>query len=132
MTRKAERYEDIQAMADEVAILMADRLGGARRSERPNLQAMLRRRGGALPRKLRRAAKLLADSGQHCAQPKIARQMDLRAISNAHRVLTEYLQPLGEFSRWRNRSLNFAASVVFGLLVLAALGIWLMVRQGYL
>ncbi|TGN37904.1 hypothetical protein E4L95_22030, partial [Paracoccus liaowanqingii] len=59
MTRKGHSFEDIPAMADEIAVLMASRLGGVRRGERPPLHVMLRRRGGALPFRLRaRAARL--------------------------------------------------------------------------
>lgn len=119
-------------MADEVARLMADRFGGARRGERPDMQTMLRRRGGALPRKLRRRARVLAEADLHSAQPKIARQLDLPAISRAHHALVAHLRPLGEMSRWRNHALSFAASVVFGLMLLAAVVIWVMVRRGHL
>ncbi|SIS84581.1 hypothetical protein SAMN05421772_106138 [Paracoccus saliphilus] len=132
MTRDAQTIEDVRDMADEVARLMADRFGGARRGERPDMQAMLRRRGGALPRKLRRMAKVLAEADLHSAQPRIARQLDLPAISRAHHALIAHLQPLGEMSRWRNRALNFAASVLFGLMLLAAVLIWVMIRRGSL
>lgn len=132
MTRDAQTVDDVRDMAEEVARLMADRLGGARRSERPGLQVMLRRRGGALPRKLRRAAGVLAEAELHSAQPRIARQLDLPAISRAYNALMAHLQPMGEMSRWRDRTLNFAASLVFGLMLLAALLIWLMVRRGFI
>ena len=119
-------------MSGEIARLMVDRLGGARRGEQPDLQAMLRRRGRSLPRKQRRAARVLAEAELHSAQPKIARQMDLHAISRAYHSLSDYLLPLGSVSRWRNHALNFAASVTFGLLVLAAIVIWVLVKRGYL
>ena len=54
MTRQATSPDDIRDMADEVARLIAARFGGARRGERPPLGVMLRRRGGALPRRLRK------------------------------------------------------------------------------
>lgn len=119
-------------MADEVSRLMASRFGGARRGEQPPLAVMLRRRGGALPRRLRRQALALARADQMSAQPKIARQLDLAGLSRAHGALTAHLQPLGELSRWRNRAIGFGASVALGLLVLAAVGVWIMIRRGYL
>ena len=119
-------------MADEVARLIAARFGGARRGERPPLSEMLRRRGGALPRRLRRQAWMLAQADQLSAQPKIARQLDLSALSRAHRALTAHLQPLGELSRWQGRAIGFAASVALGLLVLAAGVVWILLRRGIL
>lgn len=132
MTREAQSFEDIHDMADEVSRLMAARFGGARRGERPPLHVMLRRRGGALPRKLRKAAGLLAEADRISAQPRIARQLDLVGLSRVHAALTGHLQPLGELSRWRGRAISFAASVSLGLLVLAAAVIWIMVLRGHL
>lgn len=132
MTRQDTSPDDIRDMADEVARLIAARFGGARRGERPPLAVMLRRRGGALPRRLRKQAWMLAQADQQSAQPKIARQLDLSRLSRAHQALIAHLQPLGEFSRWQGRALGFAASVAFGLLVLAAAVIWIMLRRGYL
>ena len=132
MSRYADSIDDVRDMSGEIARLMVDRLGGARRGEQPDLQAMLRRRGGSLPRKQRRAARLLAEAELRSAQPKIARQMDLHAISKAYNFLSDYLQPLGSISRWRNHALNFAASMAFGLMVLAAIVIWVLVKRGYL
>ena len=51
---------DVHALADEIAQLMAQRFGGARRGTRPDLKTMLRRRGGALPRRQRKAAQRAA------------------------------------------------------------------------
>lgn len=130
MSRNAHSIDDVREMNGEAARLMADRLGGLRRGEQPCMQTLLRRRGASLPRRIRRAARVLAHAELHGAQPKVARQLDLNAISRAYNSLTDYLQPLGGVSRWRNRALNFGASVTFGLLVLAAVVIWIMVKRG--
>lgn len=132
MPRSATSPDDIRDMADEVARLIAARFGGARRGEHPPLSVMLRRRGGALPRRLRRQAAALARADELSAQPKVARQLDLARLSRHHRALTAHLQPLGELSRWQGRALGFAASVALGLLVLAAVVIWLLLLRGYL
>lgn len=132
MSRVAENVDDVRDMADEVARLMAERFGGARRGEFPTLTEMMRRRGGALPRRLRKQARTLAAADQLIAQPRAARQMNLGPVSRAHALLVAYLRPLGSVSRWKNRSLNFAASIVFALLVLGGLILWLMVRRGHL
>lgn len=132
MRRHATGPDDIREMADEVSRLLAARFGGARRGERPPLQVMLRRRGGALPRRLRRQAAALAQADQLSAQPKIARQLDLARLSRAHQALLAHLQPLGELSRWQGRAIGFAATVALGLLVLAAAVVWIMLRRGHL
>lgn len=132
MTRSASSPDDIRDMADEVSRLIASRFGGARRGERPPLSVMVRRRGGALPRRLRRQALALARADELSAQPKVARQLDLVRLSRAHQALIAHLQPLGELSRWQGRAISFAASVALGLLVLAAVVIWIMVMRGIL
>ncbi len=119
-------------MADEVAVLMASRFGGARRGERPPLAAMLKRRGGALPTRLRRRAARLAQADLQAAQPRVARQLPLEALARDHAALLAHLQPLGAIARWQGRAISFTASVIFGLLVLAAVAIWIMVKRGLL
>ncbi len=111
---------------------MISRLGGAKRGEQPSLMAMLRRRGGALPRRLRRGAQLLATAQEYSPQPRIARQQDMARLTKAHRALVKHLQPLGQISRWQGKATSFAASVLFGLLVLGAVIVWLMLLRGHL
>lgn len=132
MTRTPSSFEDIPEMADEVAVLMASRFGGARRGERPPLVQMMRRRGGALPAGLRRRAARLAKAGSMAAQPKVARQLPLEDLARDHAALVAHLRPLGEISRWQGRAIGFAASVVLGLLVLGGLALWVMVKRGML
>ena len=132
MTRTPSSFEDIPDMADEVAVLMASRFGGARRGERPPLAQMMRRRGGALPAGLRRRGVRLAKAGALAAQPKVARQLSLDDLARDHAALVAHLRPLGEISRWQGRAIGFAASVVLGLLVLGGVTLWVMVRRGML
>lgn len=132
MTRLATGPDDIRDMADEISRLIATRLGGARRGEQPPLHVMVRRRGGALPRRLRRQALALAEADQMSAQPRIARQLDLLALSRAHHALRSHLQPLGELSRLQGRAARILASIMLGLLILAGVVIWIMLRRGTL
>jgi len=122
--------DDVLAMADEVAALMAQRLGGARRGAKPDLATMLRRRGRALPRRQRRAARVLARAQKQAASPKLARQMDNSAAARAHAELVRYLRPLGASARWQAGALNVAAAVMMGLLLVGAVAVWIMVRRG--
>jgi hypothetical protein len=132
MTSTPTSFEDIPAMADEVAILMASRFGGARRGERPPLMQMMRRRGGALPTGLRRRAARLAKADHLASQPKVARQLSLHDAARDYTALIAHLRPLGEISRWQGRALGFTASVMLGLLVLVGVAVWVMVKRGML
>ncbi|WBU61398.1 hypothetical protein [Paracoccus albus] len=123
---------NVRSWAEEVAVLMATRLGGARRGEAIDLDTMLRRRGGALPRNLYKQAVILRDAETITNAPKIARQTDFRGAAQAHADLVAYLKPFGRVTRMQEKATNFAASVVFGLLVLGIVIIWVLVSQGYL
>ncbi|HRO15228.1 MAG TPA: hypothetical protein PLL33_09335 [Paracoccus sp. (in: a-proteobacteria)] len=124
--------DDVQAMADEVEQLMAARFGGLRRGRQADLATMVRRRGGALPRRQRKAAQVLARAQAQAAMPRVARQMDTAAARRAHAELVRYLRPLGGAARWRGRALDLAAAVLFGLMLLGAGVLWVLVWRGYL
>ena len=123
---------NVRSWAEEVAVLMATRLGGVRRGEAVSLDTMIRRRGGALPRKLLKKARILRDAEAVTMAPKIARQTDFSAAAQAHADLVAYLKPFGRLTRVQQKATNFAASVVFGLLVLGIAIVWVLVWRGYL
>lgn len=131
-TRLPQNFELIREMADEAAELMASRLGGAGRAERPTLETMLRRRGGALPARLRKGAQRLARADRLACQPRIARQLPLARLARDHAALTAHLKPLGEISRWQGRATGLAARLALALLLLVALAVWLGVMRGRL
>ncbi|WP_347266028.1 hypothetical protein [Paracoccus sp. (in: a-proteobacteria)] len=122
--------EDIRPMAEEVASLMAARFGRLRRGHRAELEGMLRRRGAALPRRLRREARFMLQAERMAGQPKLARQVDFIRFDHAHKALTAYLRPLGQGARLRGCALGVLSSVVLGLLVLGAAAVWIMLRRG--
>ncbi|KGJ08421.1 hypothetical protein [Paracoccus sphaerophysae] len=123
---------DVHALADEIAQLMAQRFGGARRGTRPDLKTMLRRRGGALPRRQRKAAQRLATLQGKAMVPRVARQIDTAPAMRDHAELMKYLRPLGAGRRWTNSATNIAAAVMFGLMILAAVVLWVLVWRGHL
>lgn len=122
--------EDIRPMADEVASLMAARFGGVRRGQQPVLDEMLRRRGAALPRRLRREARLMAEADRMASQPRLARQVDFARFDRAHKALTAYLRPLGQGARLQGGAVRIAASVALGLLVLGLVVVWIKTWRG--
>ena len=130
MRQQAQTIDDIRHMADDVAQLMVSRFGGGRAGNRPSLDEMIRRRGAALPRRLQKQARLLAEADRRCAQPRVGRQQDMRAVSRAHHALISHLRPLGEVGRIRNRALHIAAILALALLLTGAGVIWVMLRRG--
>lgn len=122
---------DVHLLADEIAQLMVARFGGARRGAQPDLATMLRRRGAALPRRQRKAAKRLAALQDMARVPRVARQIDTSPAMRDHAELVRYLRPLGARGRWTNSALNIAAAVMFGLMILGAVVLWVMVRRGF-
>ena len=124
--------DEIRPKADEVASLMAARFGGLKRGQQADLDSMMRKRGGALPRRLRREARFMAEADRLAGHPRLARQVDRTRYDRAHRALTAYLRPLGQGARLRGRAAGLAASLVMGLMLLGALVVWLMTARGLL
>ncbi|TWI36051.1 hypothetical protein [Paracoccus sulfuroxidans] len=122
--------ETIRIMADEVASLMAARFGGLRRGQTADLDTMVRRRGAALPRKLRREAMVLAKADRVAEVPKLAKQQDFDRLQRAHKALVNHLRPLGQGGRLQAGAVNIGATLVFALLILGAIALWLLVRRG--
>jgi hypothetical protein len=129
------RIDDIRPMADEVATLMAARMGragwgGARRGTPPDLDLLLRRRAGALPRRLRREARIIADAARMAGQPRLACQVDLVRFQRAHGALIRQLGPALRNMDGPSWATTIAARVVLGLMVLAAVALWILLRRG--
>lgn len=138
------RIDDIRPMAEEVAALMAARTGGfgwagvgwggpgrggARRGTTPDLDLLLRRRAGTLPRRLRREVRIIADAARMAGQPRLACQVDLARFQRAHRALVHRLRPAGRSAEGTSRAAAIAARVVLGLMVLAAVALWILLRR---
>ena len=101
-------------MADQVANMMEDRLGvrGARLSDK------LRQGGHKLPRKVRRAATLLAEADELAMTPKLHARVDETRVVAGHRLCMRYLGRQKSAKRakmWAEMgaSLGFAALVIF-------------------
>ncbi|MBD3788063.1 MAG: hypothetical protein IE922_14035 [Sphingomonadales bacterium] len=109
----------LRRMSDEVSGLLVSRLG----ARGPTLAARIDSRARALPRKVRRAAQALARAEACAAAPKIARQIDPRAVGRAHATCVGYLRPLGMGQRLWGGVLQVIAALFFGGLIMG-LGIW--------
>lgn len=106
----------LRRMNDEVSGLLATRLG----AKGATLEARIASRARALPRKVRRAARVLVSAEAQIGAPKIARQIDPQAVGAAHATCVGYLRPLGFGARLWGGTLQVVATVFFGILLMAA------------
>lgn len=107
----------IEARKSALAKLMADQLGvgGA------TFENMLTRAGRRLPAWARRDAAQIVEASRLAAHPKLARQLDLHALSRAEARLTRYLKSLDPKERRTTARLHLAGGIVLKLLAVAAL-----------
>jgi hypothetical protein len=107
----------IQQMADRVAGLMEQRL----KISGQGLEEKLRKGGKLLPRNVRAAAQRVAEASILAQNPKLLTRIDQEAVAKAYDTAVRYLTRLGAKDRRIGAVLNFAASVAFSLLIVAAL-----------
>ncbi len=119
---------DLCARAEYLAQLMGDRLdiGG------DGFAAKLANAGRRLPRHVRREGAHIAEALVLAAHPKLSRQIDQRRIKRASRIVERYLLGIDPWARRRDIFLNWLAGLAFGLLVLVAIVLALMVQRGLL
>ena len=117
----------IRQMTAQVSQLLADRLGARGRTLRAQVDG-----ARALPRRVRKAAGILAEAEMLSASPRMARRLDMAQIGRAHAACVKYLRPIGAGARARRFVLDVTVSVVFGLVVIAAAAIGLAHWRGFL
>lgn len=106
----------IAQMAERISDLMVDRLGLRGRT----LSDQLKRAGRSLPRRIRKEAALLARAAEEAGHPALARRIDEARVARAYDACLHHLKLLGAGQRWRNRLMDFAASLALILLVTLA------------
>jgi hypothetical protein len=106
----------IQQMADRVAGLMEDRL----RIRGAGLSDKLARGGRSLPRRVRKAAEVLAEAAQMSQNPRLLLQINHEHVAEAYDTCLRYLAPLGAGARRVAMLTGIVAQVGFGLVVMAA------------
>ncbi|SOC01790.1 hypothetical protein [Rhodobacter maris] len=110
--------KELQRMCGRVSQLLAERLGARGHS----LSERIASRHRSLPRKVRRAARQIAAAEAMIGAPRLARQLDPVALRTAYHICVSYLEPLGAPMRFGRRLLDIAATVAFGLIVMAGVG----------
>ncbi|MFD2174474.1 hypothetical protein [Rhodobacter lacus] len=106
---------ELQRMCGRVSQLLAERLGARGHS----LSERIASRHRSLPRKVRRAARQIAQAEAMIGAPRLARQLDEQALRQAYQTCVTYLEPLGAPMRFGRRLLDIAATVAFGCAVMA-------------
>lgn len=107
----------IQQMADRVSALIEEKLG----ARGPGLADKTRRAGRALPRKVRDAALRLSEAEAMSHNPKLLLQLDEGKVSADYDTCVRHLSAISVGDRWIGRVVNFGASTVVTLLIVAAL-----------
>jgi hypothetical protein len=116
----------IQQMADRIASLMQDRLG----ARGTGLEAKLASCGRVLPRKVRHAAKAVAEAAAMAQNPKLLLQIDHATLAQNYDICLRHLMALKPYSGFWSGTLAVATSIAVSLLVLALLLIALLRWRG--
>jgi hypothetical protein len=118
----------IQQMADRVAQLMEERLGISGR----DLASRLRKGGRLLPKRVREAAGLLADSAEKSKSPKLLGQIDMGAVSDAYDTCLKHLSTIDPDTRRRDTFSGMIRFVGGGIFLLAVGIVAVLVWRGFL
>jgi hypothetical protein len=118
----------IQQMADRVGQLLDEKLG----ISGTDLAGRLRKGGRMLPKRVREAAQLLADSAETARNPKLLAQIDMGAVSDAYDTCLKHLGTIDPSAR-RGDTLSGMVRFVGGGILLLAIGIVaVLIWRGYL
>jgi hypothetical protein len=118
----------IQQMADRVAQLMDERLGAGAR----DLAGALRKGGRGLPKRVREAAELLAESAEKAKHPKLLGQIDMGAVSDAYDTCLKHLTSIDPSNRRRDTVSGMVRFVGGGILILAVGIVAVLAWRGFL
>ncbi|KEP69061.1 hypothetical protein DL1_05575 [Thioclava dalianensis] len=112
-------------MVAQISRLLVQRLG----AKGPDLETRVASRARLLPRKVRRAARLLAETERKARSPKLARQLDPKPIEAAFFTCQKYLEPLGAADRMRSTALGLASAVA---VIIVLVGVCLLAGSAWL
>lgn len=115
------------ARTDRLAQLMEEKLDirGA------GFEKKLQRAGRLLPRHLRRDGQTLVEALALSDHPRLERQIDSVQLKKSANALEKYLLNFDAWDRRRGIAVGFLASLLFNLLVVAALVVAVLIWRGY-
>jgi hypothetical protein len=107
----------VQQMADRVAALIEERLSVRGTS----LDDRVKRAGRRLPRAVRDAAGRLAQAAEMAQNPKLLLQIDETRVAADYDTCLRHLSGISVRDRWVGWLVNFGATTVVTLVIVAAL-----------
>lgn len=113
-------------MASELSLLLHQRLG----VKGGGLEAKVARAGRRLPARVRRAALEIAEAEKRAENPRLARQVDTRALDRAFAEVAAHLKAVDPAERRKDLILSVLGSIALGLLGLFAAVVAVMVWRG--
>ena len=116
MSRKEQKPEGLDAFLEADGHVLASRL----------------RARGAVPRRLRHEAEVLAQAAEAREHPKLQARVDRTEAEWAYKRLKGRLGSIDPAERRRTRMLNAAAAMSFVFIALATAALFLMVERGVL
>ena len=119
---------DIHALTSELETLLAAKLG----LRHGDMMHRIDKAGRRLPKWLHRDGRLIGDAVALGAHPKLARQIDYRAVRAAHHRIRDHLKTIDPADRRRGALLGLLGSLSFNLLVMVGLVIALLKWRGYI
>lgn len=118
---------DIDRMIAQVQVLLNTRLG----VRKGTLEAMARRAGRRLPRRLRKHALALTRAQKLAAHPKLARQLDRKTLTAGFNEITTYLEKIDPNARRKMFALRLAGVLAFNVIAVAGGFIFWLWWAGY-
>lgn len=120
--------EEYSAMSQEIATLMAKKLGARGR----DLKAKLRHSGRLMPRPVKEAANVVAEAEKHAGNPKLLRRIDPVAVGHAKHVCVTHLRSIDTAAARRRAIADFFSGLALNILLLAVLILAILVWRGFL
>jgi hypothetical protein len=118
---------DIETISVEVQELLRKKLDVRGRT----LGESLQKSGRLLPRWLQQQGEVLAEAEMKVVHPKLARQIDIRAVERAHRSMVTHLKTIDPKDRRIGRVLNVLGGLTFNMILFFALLITVLVWRGF-
>jgi len=118
----------IQQMAERISALLTERMHIKGR----DLGEKLARGGRRLPRKVRRAADALREAAEQAYNPKLLLQINDETVATNYDICLKYLGALNKGHKMRGVLLGLSTSILFSLLVVAALVLGVLMWRGFI
>lgn len=118
---------DVDRYAEEVRLLIEERL----RIKGKTLDRAIARAGRMLPKWAQREGRYLAQATTLIGHPKLRLMIDEAKVHRAHQTLVDHLRAVDPDEMRKDRILSILGSLSFGLIILAAAVLTVLVWRGF-